>query len=338
MENRYAKSEEEAQERFKKYGKIDPFSEIQPALLNSADILDYVAETSMIYPFYEKEMKSASYEVALLGKVIYWDENGKKVSRDINRDGEFTFKKNSIAFVTPEPTFRIPEYIALRFNLKITHVHRGILLGTGPLVDPGYEGKLLIPLHNLTNNNYKFKGGEGLIWVEFTKLSENKQRWTKRNAVETAIREGEYVPFPEDKKNKEPEYLIAKALKDQGSDSIPSSIPQVVRLAANQAEEAEKSAKKAQGQVQGIHSKLRKVGYVGIALSLIVIFFTIIYGLTPVLQLVNESTNFVRGAQKEYADNQKRQSKDIEDLKKELETLKKNIDDLQKNLPKKIQK
>ena len=50
-------------------------------------------------------------------------------------------------------------------------MHRGLLVGTGPLVDPGFRGKLLIPLHNLTLDAYEIRGDEGLIWVEFTKTS-----------------------------------------------------------------------------------------------------------------------------------------------------------------------
>jgi deoxycytidine triphosphate deaminase len=163
--------------RFERWRSDDPFPQIPPTLLNSADIIDYVNQTGMICPFREQnddgeeKLKSASYEVDFLGSTTYWDEQGQKVSRRVGRGEGFVFRRNSIAFVQVEPYFRIPEYIALRFNLKIQHVYRGILLGTGPLVDPGFEGPLYIPLHNLTDGDYEFHGGEGLIWMEFTKLS-----------------------------------------------------------------------------------------------------------------------------------------------------------------------
>jgi hypothetical protein len=80
---------------------------------------------------------------------------------------------NPITFVQVEPEFRLPNYIALRFNLRITHVHRGLLLGTGPLVDPGFRGKLLIPMHNLTASDYELATKEALIWIEFTKTTYN---------------------------------------------------------------------------------------------------------------------------------------------------------------------
>jgi deoxycytidine triphosphate deaminase len=327
MENPYAQSEEEAQERFNKYAKLDPFPKIQPALLNSADISDYSAKTGMIHPFDHQKLKSASYEVNLLGKVIYWDGKGKKHSYDIKRGDTLELAKNSIAFVTPEPTFRLPDYIALRFNLKITHVHRGILLGTGPLVDPGYEGKLFIPLHNLTNNSYKCKGGEGLIWVEFTKISENRKRWTNELQDENSTRIGEYVEFPARKKYQTPESCIAKALKDQDLDSIPSSIPYVI-------ERSEESARKAQ-QSARTTKRFTIGGSIAILVSIITLFVGIYLGFQPILSLVQDSVKYVKDEQEEYTNGQKQQARKIEELANEVQSIKETIKELQKDSKKK---
>jgi deoxycytidine triphosphate deaminase len=149
----------------------------------------------MIYPFYEEKQKPASYEVAVLGKYVYWDEKNKKHVGVIKRGEEFILRRNSIAFVTLEPTFRIPEYIAFRFNLKITHIYRGILLGTGPLVDPGFTGKLSIPLHNLTTNDYTIVGGEPLIWMEFTKLSWRLEWQPSKEMISSVQRRGKFYEF-----------------------------------------------------------------------------------------------------------------------------------------------
>ena len=168
----FAKNQQEAEERSEKFRRLDPFQAIPSALLNSGDIEDYIRLTSLIHPYNPEKMKSASYEANLLGPIFYW-ENGKKHEMELRDGSTFRFPKNSIAYASIDTTFRLPYYIALRFNLRINHVHRGILLGTGPLVDPGFHGKILIPLHNLTNNEYILTGGEGLIWIEFTKVSPN---------------------------------------------------------------------------------------------------------------------------------------------------------------------
>lgn len=203
-----AQTIEEAAERYNQYIKKDPFPEIEPALLNSADICDYVSRIGMITPFYPENLKPASYGIKMKGEYMYWKTQEDKVCGMIEQIEEkddygnfvFTIKKNSIAFVQLEPEFKLPPYIAARFNLKIKHIYQGLLLGTGPLVDPGYEGKLYAPLHNLTNNDYKIRIDLPLIWMEFTKISSNKE-WAELY-TKSQNRTGEYVSFDPIKKLK----------------------------------------------------------------------------------------------------------------------------------------
>jgi hypothetical protein len=113
------------------------------------------------------------------------------ITGPVGKDG-LQLPQNSITYLLLGTTFRLPNYIAARFNLTIREIHRGILLGTGPLVDPGFEGRLLIPLHNLTDNEYRVDLGEPLVWVEFTKLSFN-EGW---QSMQSAERRADFVPFP----------------------------------------------------------------------------------------------------------------------------------------------
>lgn len=286
----------EEAERIYVSGNSDPFPSIPPALLNSADIIDYVIKTGMLLPFHPENVKSSSYEIKLLGKCVLWEEDGTKQVFDITEGKSFELKKNSIAFVTLEPYFRIPDYIALRFNLKIANVYRGLLLGTGPLVDPGFKGRLSIPLHNLTTNNYTFRGGEGIIWMEFTKVSPNK-RWFNMNEPE---RIGEYVKFR--RKEMDVEDYLYKADPHR---PIRSSIPDEI----NKAIEIANTAK-------------NRVKY--ITLGGIVAAVGIIYGMFwPTHQIVEDTANYVKASQLEL--NQLRDYKDrIIKLEEELKKLKAN--------------
>src|SRR6266446_7208619 len=108
-------SEEEAEARFRDWKDRDPFPTptIPAALLNSADIIDYVTVTGIIFPFYrekggERKLKPASYEVDLLGVVKYWNETGSEITKTIGPGDSFVLKRNSIAFAQVEPTFRLP--------------------------------------------------------------------------------------------------------------------------------------------------------------------------------------------------------------------------------------
>lgn len=190
----------EVKKRFDTWRRKDPYPDVPASLLNASQFCEYVVKTGMIHPFYPEEdkIKIATYEVGFKGKYIFWNENGREEYGEIEEGENFVLKKNSIAFVTLEPYFRIPGYIAPRFNLKISHVYKGLLLGTGPIVDPGFEGRLSIPLHNLTNNDYKFRGGEGLISMEFTKLSKHPHIEDGNERVESKL----FIPFSDEKKKK----------------------------------------------------------------------------------------------------------------------------------------
>jgi deoxycytidine triphosphate deaminase len=241
----FAASDDEAAARYELYRHRDPFPKIGPALLNSTEIIDYVATTGMIYPFRERndageeKLKPASYEVDLLGQITYWDDRGRKIERIIARDESITLPRNSIMFVQVEPYFRLPWYIALRFNLKIQHVYRGLLLGTGPLVDPGFKGPLYIPLHNLTDSSYDFRGGEGLIWMEFTKL--NWPPLPDELRAYNPGRIGRFYPFPDRKLQRRTlNHYLAYASPHR---PIRSSIPVEITTSVNAAKSASRAVK-----------------------------------------------------------------------------------------------
>jgi deoxycytidine triphosphate deaminase len=250
----FATTDEEARKGFERWKAEDPFPDIEPALLNSGDVADYVAATGMIYPFHvdNDKRKPASYEVDLLGRCVSFsgDRREDVLVTDVARGDEFILRRNEIAFVQLEPNFRLPEYIALRFNLRITNVYRGLLLGTGPLVDPGFEGHLWIPLHNLTANDYVLRGGEGLVWMEFTKLS---PVLTQRDRGK---RQQYFMPFPEEKNRRSDimDYLQAA----DPHRPIRSSIPPLVGRARQDAADAAESA-------EGARRLIRTITLVGVA-------------------------------------------------------------------------
>lgn len=171
--------------------KQDPFeASIEAALLNSADINAYA--TKLVPPLFSdynrSRLKPATYEVRFEGDVYWWQHTKTMLDRispfteeksfesslqhkELGPDDDFKIPPNSIVFVVPKTYFRVPPFLALRFNLHINLVHQGLLLGTGPLVDPGFAGRLMIPVHNLTSQPVVVRGDRGFIWIEITKLS-----------------------------------------------------------------------------------------------------------------------------------------------------------------------
>jgi deoxycytidine triphosphate deaminase len=290
----------EAENRYGQTIDCDPFPSIPPALLNSADIKDYIRQTGMICPYSDERLKSASYAVRVGANVAYWKDSAELFQTNLQTDEKFDVSPNSIVFVTTEEKFRLPGYIAVRFNLHIDFVHKGLLLGTGPLVDPGFTGHLLIPLHNLTTNCYSLKRGEEFIWVEFTKISPNG-RW---NSEQEKLRldyslKGEYQVF--DKTNKSnktlSQYLDKARRKERGGpvfyQTIQNSIPEAIYVSRQQASEAKTQATKAANAV----GQLSKIAYVSGALLLLSILatsLTLYFEVSTLIRDANELAGSVR--------------------------------------------
>lgn len=204
---------------------VDPYPAIPCALLYSGDIRAYAKNTShakrLFEPFDSKKVKSASYEINWYGTAFWWPEGHDSTtpkSKVLDGDETLEIPRNGIVFIQPRVVFCVPDYLALRFNLHIRLVHRGLLLGTGPLVDPGFEGQLLIPVHNLTDKPLVIRARDGFIWIEVTKVSP----LTGPNAPD-------FEPFPDDKKNVSAQTYFYRA---SSGAPIRSSIPSIAREVA----------------------------------------------------------------------------------------------------------
>jgi deoxycytidine triphosphate deaminase/cell division protein FtsB len=115
-----------------------------------------------------KNLRPAAYTLSVGDRYI--DSDG--IERRLTGSEEsILFKKNSIIFVSTKETLNLPYYIVARFNLRVEWVYDGILLGTGPQVDPGFCGYLSCPLYNLTNSDILIKQGDLFATIDFEKTT-----------------------------------------------------------------------------------------------------------------------------------------------------------------------
>jgi deoxycytidine triphosphate deaminase len=213
--------------RYNNYRGFDPFPDIVPALLNSADVASYIKTIGMVSPFYEDQLSGVTLSLKVGDTAVHWNEEEEKIISKITREKSFVLKSNTIAYIEIEEELRLPAYIIARFNLRVTNAYRGILLGTGPIVDPGFIGKLNIPLHNLTNNDYVFSKGESFIEMEFTKISSHPD-WNNGTIVSSDLitdskyRKWDSTGDKKDLSHRNIHYYLNRA--NQGK-SIESSLP-----------------------------------------------------------------------------------------------------------------
>ncbi len=250
-------------EKYAKYKSIDPFPYVGEALLNSVDLLMYLLMVGIVEPFDVDKLKGVTYQCTFSGEAHHFDtKTGKMEEVHLSDTGELILEKNSITYLKIEEKFHVPEYMVLRFNLSVSNAYKGLLLGTGPIVDPGFEGNLFIPLHNLTGNQYIIKKGASLIRVEFTKLSRHIDWHNKKKNPFSPLK-----PITQNTpRNASFSNFIEEALLDSDKKkfytkgsvvSVRSSIPEMISSAADKADEAQKSAADAAGTVERIGKRVR---------------------------------------------------------------------------------
>lgn len=282
-------------------------AEIPNSLLAAEHIDEFVKDTGLIAPYYsgggrKSRLKKASYE-GRIGKraFIYKDDSSPQQIFDYEKNTHLKIPKNSIVFVESDLDFRLPEFIALRFNLQIRHVHRGLLLGTGPLIDPGYWGKLCIPLHNLTNEDYLIPRDEGIIWLEFTKTTSPKS--ASKSPIGRPPLGIDHDGFFDIVDFLEKASEIYGFGKDRSKVPISSSLPYLIEKSERAVEESAKNAANAATDAK----KFTRLSYL-----------SVLGGLIGLIGLVY----VVASLQWTYVDKVEKLEKEITELRKEVESLK----------------
>lgn len=311
-------------EKYAKYKCKDPFPEVGEALLNSVDLLMYLLMVGIVEPFDVNKLKGVTYQCTFSGEAHRFNQDsGEMEEINIDDTKELILEKNSITYLKIEEKFHVPEYMVLRFNLSVSNAYKGLLLGTGPIVDPGFEGNLFIPLHNLTGNEYVIKKGAPLIRVEFTKLSrhidwKNKKKdlFPSLNPVtKNTPQNASFSKFIEDALlDPDNKKFYAK----RGVISVRSSIPDMIASSANQAAEAQKSAKNAEKTTE----RIKKWSIVGALGAVVGVALTAVAVLVSVYTLIHDTNNRYDSMAQEIKDC----TYQINTLEQQLEILQNKLD------------
>jgi hypothetical protein len=183
------------------------------------------------------------------------------------------------------------------------------------LVDPGFAGDLLIPLHNLTAQPYEISGGEGIIWIEFTKTTHNEKEWPARW--------GKFHPIEQHKTEVGFETYFERASKNN---PIQSSIPTAIKEANERSRDAQRSARRAV-RTNRLFAGLGVFTLLGAVLATVLTLHSYFQQINANIIAVDSLTSTVStGAAVATADLRKAMQ-DTEALKKETDERRKDADD-----------
>lgn len=123
----------------------------------------------VIAPFDEEQIQAASYDLRV-------GEQGATTSTkklvNIKEIGYLVLQPGDFAILVCLEELRLGPQYAGRFGLRSKYARKGLVATTGPQIDPGYHGRLIIGLTNLTPKPVTLPYKDDLLTVEFHKLNE----------------------------------------------------------------------------------------------------------------------------------------------------------------------
>jgi dCTP deaminase len=122
-----------------------------------------------IDPFDEAQVQAATYDLRV-------GEQGGTTSAkrvvNIKDQGYISLQPGDFAVVTVLETIKLGAQYAARFGLRSKYARKGLIATTGPQIDPGYRGRLIIGVTNLTPKTITLPYGDDFLSVEFHRLQE----------------------------------------------------------------------------------------------------------------------------------------------------------------------
>jgi dCTP deaminase len=129
----------------------------------------YRAGDILINPFDVKQIQAASYDLRLGHQAI---TTTTKELIDMPKKGYVLLQPGDFGIVLSLEEVRLGPQYAARFGLRSKFARAGIIASTGPQIDPGYHGRLIVGVSNLSPRALSLPYGEDFLTVEFHRLEE----------------------------------------------------------------------------------------------------------------------------------------------------------------------
>jgi dCTP deaminase len=129
----------------------------------------HLAREIVIDPFDQKQVQAATYDLRV-GPQGATTSTKKLVN--IEEQGYLPIEPGDFAVVAVLEELTLGPQYAGRIGLRSKYARKGLVATTGPQIDPGYHGRLMVGLTNLTPNPISLPYKDDFISVEFHRLEQ----------------------------------------------------------------------------------------------------------------------------------------------------------------------
>jgi dCTP deaminase len=139
-------------------------------LMNKEAILEVIRSQRLkITDFKPEDLGPASYD-AHFGRRAFSSSGKTKIK--VDDKGSFILEPGDFGVVTTLEKFELPLDIAAQIGIRSHYARKGIIHLSGPQIDPGFRGVLVVGLFNASSRSIIFPYKEPFVTLEFVKLLE----------------------------------------------------------------------------------------------------------------------------------------------------------------------
>jgi dCTP deaminase len=139
-------------------------------ILTDSQIIEaYKKGDILIDPFDENQVQAATYDLRVGAQGA--TTSTKKIV-NLKETGYLSLQPGDFGVVTCLEIVRLGPQYAARFGLRSKYARKGLIATTGPQIDPGYYGRLIIGITNLTPKPVSLPYKDDLLSVEFHRLEQ----------------------------------------------------------------------------------------------------------------------------------------------------------------------
>ncbi|HVN66069.1 MAG TPA: dCTP deaminase [Methanomicrobiales archaeon] len=139
-------------------------------IMSDVEITHSLESKELIIHEFDKEfLNPASYD-ARAGKQIFKTRPGRGLT-DISEKGVAIIEIGEFAIISTHESFELPKNIAGKIGLRSHYARKGIIILSGPQVDPGFKGILTVGIYNVGPKDVAIPYLEPFCTIEFYKLT-----------------------------------------------------------------------------------------------------------------------------------------------------------------------
>lgn len=142
-------------------------------VLSKNDIETRCLEQNLLENYDEKNIQTCSYDLRLGDQYYFYKEDDNETVNvsSLKPNGVLRIPPNAICYVMTEETVNMPQDLTASISLSFGLIKSGVMLAAQPPYDPGYHGKTVALLHNLSNETVEIRRGDHVLNMVFMKLT-----------------------------------------------------------------------------------------------------------------------------------------------------------------------